>query len=51
MFFENRRRDSAAEQEGTKVSEEERAKLAEEAGMVRCSFPLLHLLVLPCNLK
>lgn len=34
MFFENRRRDLAAEQEGTKVSDEERARLAEEAGMV-----------------
>jgi len=35
MFYENRRRDREAEAGGYAVPEEERARLAEEAGMVR----------------
>lgn len=43
MWYDNRRRDRKAEAEGTVVPEEERAKLAEQAGMVSLlSFRLDH---------
>ncbi len=35
MWYENRRRDALAAVSGDDISEDERARLAEEAGMVR----------------